>query len=74
MRIIEVRRFLGDFVVFVNSKSDMRILKKDKRFSLHAFYRDKKNKFYGEEYRFQCEARHTIEAKEYIFKLLGRPK
>lgn len=72
MRILVIRRFLSDFVVFVNSKRDMHILEHDKRFFSHACYKDKKNKFYGKEYRFQCASRHNKSAENWVKKILKK--
>jgi hypothetical protein len=72
MRIREIRRFLDYFIVFVNDSKDMALLEKDKRFSLHAYYRDLKHGFYGKEYKFQCSSGHIKSAKLFIHNILNK--
>jgi len=71
MRICELRRFLGDFVVFVNSKKDIELLKKHPEFTFHSSYVEKgKKKVYGYEFLFRYDNRTIKEAKKHVERIL----
>jgi len=70
MRICELRRFLGDFVVFINLKKDIDKLKKDSRFKFHSRYKEKKGRCYGYEFRFNYNNKTLKEAKRFVEEIL----
>ena len=67
MRICELRRFLHDFVVFVNTEKDIEFLKKDSRFHLHSTYTDNKTRqLIGCEFRFKETYKTLKDAKKFV--------
>ena len=71
MRICEIRRFLGNFVVFVNKEKDIALLSSHERFHLHAKYKDKdKDTVIGCEFYFGYDDRTLKEAKKYVERIL----
>jgi hypothetical protein len=70
MRIREVRRFLGDFIVFVNTKDDINKLRNNKKFSFYASYTDTKSEFGGTEFKFYYKSKTLRSAKSFIVNLL----
>jgi len=72
MRICEVRRFMDDFVVFINQSKDIELLKKDERFALHAYYKEKRGqrKCYGYEFIFKCSNKTLKEARRFTEDIL----
>ena len=71
MRICEVRKYLEDFIVFVNMKEDIKVLKKDSRFRQHAQYTDTKtNKLWGAEFGFKGSSKTLKAAKRYVEEVL----
>jgi hypothetical protein len=74
MRIREIRRFLGSFIVFVNTKDDINNLRKNKRFYEYASYRDSKNGLSGVEFKFDYKSKTLKSAKSFIVSLLREDK
>ena len=71
MRICEIRRFLGNFVVFVNKEKDIALLEQHEQFHLHAKYREKdKDLTIGCEFCFGYDNRTLKEAKKYVERIL----
>ena len=71
MRIIEIRRFLDFFIVYVNTPEDIAKLKKDKRFSVYAIY-EFANKLQGYEFSFHTKAKTLKGAKQFVINVLGK--
>jgi hypothetical protein len=74
MLIREVRRFLGSFIVFVNTKDDINKLMKDRRFCFYASYTDHKSEFGGTEFKFDYKSKTLRSAKIFIVNLLREDK
>ena len=70
MRIIEVRRFMHHFLVFINTQEDIKKIHNDKRFSLYADYSEKDKQWYGREYRFNNHIKTLQAAKKFVVKIL----
>ena len=63
---------MDDFVVFINQAKDIDLLKKDERFSLHAYYKEKtgQKKCYGYEFIFKCTDKTLKEARRFVEDIL----
>lgn len=73
MHLCEVRRFMRNFIVYVNNEIDIKIFKNDKRFNLHAIYYDKSG-LMGVEYSFKCSATTIIGANKYVDNILKKER
>ena len=73
MHLCEVRRFMRNFCVYVNDPLDIKILKQDERFHVHAVYNSSKG-LMGIEYSFKCTSHTIIGANKYVNKILKKER
>ena len=73
MHLCEVRRFMRNFVVYVNNSEDIKILKNDARFWKHAVYNSRSG-LMGIEYTFKCHATTIAGANKYVNNILKKER
>lgn len=73
MHLCEVRRFMRNFIVYVNNDTDIKIFKNDKRFHTHATYYSK-SCLMGIEFSFKCSATTIIGANKYVDNILKKER
>lgn len=73
MRIVEVRKFLNEYVVYVNLRRDIQILKKDKRFHERSIYKIS-SKVLGYEFSFNCPHHTLKDAKRFVKEILDEKR
>ena len=73
MHLCEVRRFMRNFVVYVNNSEDIKILKNDDRFWKYAVYNSRLG-LMGIEYTFKCHATTIAGASKYVNNILKKER
>lgn len=73
MKIIELRHFDKDYLVYVNTDVNIKQLSRDARFKRHAVYKDSEDRTNGIEFRFPYRGT-MLEAKRHVRGILKGKK